>query len=45
MVNSAANRRVVGKVAFWGRLDIRFQHSDTWENVIAEFPSIFGKDK
>lgn len=38
----AAMARVL---ADWGRLDIRFEQSDTWQNVIAEFPGIFGKDE
>jgi hypothetical protein len=24
---------------------VRFKHADNWQNLIAEFPSIFGKEK
>jgi very-short-patch-repair endonuclease len=26
-----------------GYLVIRFKHTDDWQNVIAEFPSVYGK--
>ena len=28
-----------------GYLVIRFKHTDNWQNIIAEFPSVFGKHK
>ncbi|HOA61881.1 MAG: DEAD/DEAH box helicase [Verrucomicrobia bacterium] len=28
-----------------GHTVVRFRHTDNWQNVIAEFPSIFGKEK